>query len=122
MRQQDYSVDSRGSRCASAGPPEHDHRVSTKHLQAYLNEICFRFDNRRHRYPFRDMLLRMPEAENVEYKTLTNDDSLVGRYYKFALFQNLQYPRCVFYEVAIGQVQSITKTAAKEVIERSVRS
>lgn len=48
------------------------HRVSAKHLQGYLDEMCFRFDNRKNPYLFRDTLLKMLEAEYVEYKQLTN--------------------------------------------------
>src|SRR5260370_21583445 len=47
------------------------HRVSAKHLEAYLNEMCFRFNNRKNSFLFRDTLLKMLEAENVEYKKLT---------------------------------------------------
>jgi hypothetical protein len=47
------------------------HRVSAKHLQAYLNEMCFRFDNRKNPYLFRDTLLRLLKAEHLEYKELT---------------------------------------------------
>ena len=47
------------------------HRISAKHLQAYLDEMCFRFDNRKNPYLFRDTLLKMLEAEHVEYKQLT---------------------------------------------------
>jgi len=47
------------------------HKVSAKHLQAYLDEMCFRFDNRKNPYLFRDTLLKMLEAEHVEYKSLT---------------------------------------------------
>ncbi len=47
------------------------HRVSAKHLEAYLNEMCFRFNNRKNPYLFRDTLLRMLASENVEYKQLT---------------------------------------------------
>jgi len=50
------------------------HRVSAKHLQAYLNEMCFRFDNRKNPYLFRDTLLRLLKAEHLEYKELTADD------------------------------------------------
>jgi transposase-like protein len=47
------------------------HRVSAKHLQAYLDEMCFRFDNRKNPYLFRDTLLRLLQAEHLEYKELT---------------------------------------------------
>jgi transposase-like protein len=46
------------------------HRISAKHLQAYLDEMCFRFDNRMNPNLFRDTLQRMLEAEHVEYKKL----------------------------------------------------
>lgn len=46
------------------------HRMSAKHLQAYLDEMCFRFDNRKNAFLFRDTLLKMIEAEHVEYKVL----------------------------------------------------
>lgn len=48
------------------------HRMSAKHLQAYLDEMCWRFDNRKNPYLFRDTLLKMLEAEHVEYKQLTS--------------------------------------------------
>ena len=51
------------------------HRISAKHLQAYLDEMCFRFDNRKNRFLFRDTLLKMLEAEHVEYKQLTGEDA-----------------------------------------------
>jgi transposase-like protein len=47
------------------------HRVSVKHLQAYLDEMCFRFDNRENPYLFRDLLIKMLESGHVEYKYLT---------------------------------------------------
>jgi transposase-like protein len=46
------------------------HRVSAKHLQAYLNEMCFRFDNRKNPYLFRDTLLKLLQSEHLEYKEL----------------------------------------------------
>jgi len=47
------------------------HRISAKHLQAHLDEVSFRFDNRKNPYLFRDTLLKMLEANHVEYKKLT---------------------------------------------------
>ena len=47
------------------------HKVSAKHLPAYLDEMCWRFNNRKNQYLFRDTLLKMLEAEHVEYKVLT---------------------------------------------------
>ena len=46
------------------------HRISAKHLQAYLNEMCFRFDNRKNPYLFRDTLLKLLKSEHLEYKEL----------------------------------------------------
>ena len=46
------------------------HKLSAKHLAAYLDEVTFRFNNRKNPYLFRDTLLKMIEAENVEYKQL----------------------------------------------------
>ena len=46
------------------------HRISAKHLQAYLDEMCFRFDNRKNPFLFRDILLRLLKAEHLEYKEL----------------------------------------------------
>jgi hypothetical protein len=49
------------------------HRISAKHLQAYLDEISFRFDNRNNPYLFRDTLVKMLGTEHVEYKELTKE-------------------------------------------------
>jgi len=46
------------------------HRISAKHLQAYLDEMTFRFNNRNNPNLFRDTLLKMLETEHVEYKKL----------------------------------------------------
>ena len=46
------------------------HRASARHLQAYLDEMCFRFDNRKKPYLFRDALLKLLKAEHLEYKEL----------------------------------------------------
>jgi transposase-like protein len=47
------------------------HRISAKHLQAYCNEMCFRFNNRKNPYLFRDTMLRLIHSENLKYKELT---------------------------------------------------
>jgi transposase-like protein len=47
------------------------HRVSAKHLQAYLNEMTWRFDNRKNPYLFRDTMLRLIASDNLQYKELT---------------------------------------------------
>jgi transposase-like protein len=47
------------------------HRVSTKHLAAYLQEMTWRFNNRKNPYLFRDTMLKLIASENLEYKKLT---------------------------------------------------
>jgi transposase-like protein len=47
------------------------HKVSAKHLPAYLDEMCFRFNNRKNQFLFRDTLVRLILSSNVEYKQLT---------------------------------------------------
>src|SRR5713226_4107121 len=44
------------------------HKVSAKHLPAYLQEMTFRFNNRKNQYLFRDTLIRLLASGNVEYK------------------------------------------------------
>jgi transposase-like protein len=47
------------------------HKVSAKHLPAYLDEMCFRFNNRKNPYLFRDTLSKLILSPNLEYKELT---------------------------------------------------
>jgi len=47
------------------------HQISSKHLDAYLDEFEWRFNNRKNPYLFRDTLLRLIGAERLEYKQLT---------------------------------------------------
>ena len=47
------------------------HKVSAKHLPAYLDEMCFRFNNRKNPYLFRDTMLKLIDSPNLEYKHLT---------------------------------------------------
>jgi transposase-like protein len=47
------------------------HKVSAKHLPAYLDEMCFRFNNRKNPYFFRDTMLKLVDSPNLEYKQLT---------------------------------------------------
>jgi len=47
------------------------HKVSVKHLPAYLQEMTWRFNNRKNQYLFRDTLMRLLASENLEYKDLT---------------------------------------------------
>ncbi|HET9181531.1 MAG TPA: IS1595 family transposase [Candidatus Angelobacter sp.] len=51
------------------------HKISAKHLPAYLDEMSFRFNNRKNEFLFRDTLLKMIESGNVEYKELTSESS-----------------------------------------------
>ena len=46
------------------------HKVSIKHLQAYLDEFEFRFNNRKNAYIFRDAMRHLVIADNLEYKDL----------------------------------------------------
>lgn len=47
------------------------HQLSTKHLDAYLGEFEWRFNNRENPYLFRDTLTRLLATETLPYKTLT---------------------------------------------------
>jgi len=47
------------------------HKVSAKHLPAYLDEMCFRFNNRKNPFLFRDTLIKLIQAQNLKYKELT---------------------------------------------------
>ena len=47
------------------------HKISAKHLQAYLDEMTWRFDNRNNPYLFRDTMLKLIAADALEYKKLT---------------------------------------------------
>lgn len=46
------------------------HQVSTKHLDAYLDELEFRFNNRENPYMFRDAMLKLLLAETLPYAKL----------------------------------------------------
>ena len=47
------------------------HKVSVKHLDAYLDELEWRFNNRDNPWLFRDTLLKLLNSENLSYDTLT---------------------------------------------------
>lgn len=47
------------------------HKVSAKHLAAYLDEMTFRFKNRKNPYLFRDTLLKLIASPVLEYRELT---------------------------------------------------
>ena len=47
------------------------HQVSMKHLDAYLDELEHRFNNRKNEYIFRDTLTKLVQADKLTYKDLT---------------------------------------------------
>lgn len=47
------------------------HHVSLKHLDRYLEELEFRFNNRDNQHMFRDLMLRILAGEALRYQTLT---------------------------------------------------
>jgi hypothetical protein len=47
------------------------HKVSAKHLSAYLDEMTSRFNNRSNPFLFGDTLLKLIEAPVLKYKKLT---------------------------------------------------
>jgi transposase-like protein len=49
------------------------HQISMKHIDRYLDEFEFRFNNRHNPFLFRDTLLRLLASSNLEYKELTKD-------------------------------------------------
>jgi hypothetical protein len=49
------------------------HQVSTKHLDAYLDELEFRFNNRENPFMFRDAMLKLLLAETLPYAKLIED-------------------------------------------------
>jgi len=49
------------------------HKVSRKHLDAYLDELEWRFNNRENPYLFRDTLLKLIRSENLPYQQLVAD-------------------------------------------------
>jgi transposase-like protein len=46
------------------------HKVSAKHLDAYLDELEWRFNNRDNPWLFRDTLLKLIKSENLPYQEL----------------------------------------------------
>lgn len=48
------------------------HQVSVKHLDAYLDELEWRFNNRENKYLFRDTLIRLLQATSLPYQHLVN--------------------------------------------------
>lgn len=48
------------------------HKVSVKHLDAYLDELEHRFNNRHNEFLFRDTLLKLVSAETLTFESLTS--------------------------------------------------
>jgi len=48
------------------------HKVSTKHLDSYLDELEWRFNNRENPYLFRDTLLKLIKSANLPYQELVS--------------------------------------------------
>ena len=46
------------------------HKISIKHLDAYLDELEHRFNNRKNKFLFRDTLLKLVKAEKLPYREL----------------------------------------------------
>jgi transposase-like protein len=46
------------------------HQVSHKHIDRYLDEFEFRFNNRKNRFMFRDVVRRLLQGEALPYETL----------------------------------------------------
>ena len=46
------------------------HHLSAKHMDAYLDEFEWRFNNRRNPYLFRDTLIALLKSDNMTYKAL----------------------------------------------------
>lgn len=47
------------------------HHLSVKHLDSYVDELEWRFNNRANDFLFRDTLLKLIKANNLTYETLT---------------------------------------------------
>jgi len=48
------------------------HKLSVKHLDAYLDELEWRFNNRENPYLFRDTLIKLLAARHLEYQELVS--------------------------------------------------
>jgi len=46
------------------------HKLTVKHLDAYLDELEWRFNNRKNSYLFRDRLMKLLASKNLEYQEL----------------------------------------------------
>jgi transposase-like protein len=48
------------------------HKLSVKHLPAYLDEAAFRWNNRENEFTFRDTILRLVEGDALPYRKLVD--------------------------------------------------
>ena len=48
------------------------HKLSSKHLQAYLDEFAFRFNNRNNPFLFRDTILKLVEGDALTFQELVH--------------------------------------------------
>ena len=55
------------------------HKVSLKHLDAYLDELEWRYNGRDNPYLFRDTLLRLLNSEHLTYKNLVAEHRIRDR-------------------------------------------
>ena len=46
------------------------HQISTKHMDAYLDEFEWRFNTRQNPYLFRDTMIRLLNSQKMEFKEL----------------------------------------------------
>jgi hypothetical protein len=46
------------------------HKISIKHLDAYLDELEHRYNNRKNQFLFRDTLMKLITAEKLPYQEL----------------------------------------------------
>ncbi len=46
-------------------------RYPARHLPAYLDEMTWRFNNRKNPFLFRGTMLKLIHSDNLEYKELT---------------------------------------------------
>jgi hypothetical protein len=51
------------------------HRISAKHLAAYLDEMTWRFNNRKNPYLFRDTMIRLIHSQTLEYRDLMKESA-----------------------------------------------
>jgi len=51
------------------------HKISAKHLQAYLEEMCFRFNRRNTETLFQDTLRQMVNASTLTFEALTKESA-----------------------------------------------